>query len=323
MTEGSENSTAGTVRAAVTQRHSRRRLIAGGAVIAGAAALAGTGAGVALTQGAAPRPVIEASGRRRFADKVVLITGATSGIGRAAAVMFAAEGGKVGFCGRRENLGADVERHIRAAGGEATYIRADVRDESSVQRFVDQVATRYGGLDVCFNNAGITLEKPLHDYTSAEWDDVVNTNLRGNFLALKYEIPHLIQRGGGTVVVTASSNVAATTEKRSAYTAAKHGIVGMVNCAAFDYAARNIRINTLVPGTTNTELVRRAAGAMDLPDPVWAAMAAAYGRANVPALKRMATPEEIAVGALALASSDFTYMTAAQLLMDGGKSAYA
>jgi len=135
-----------------------------------------------------------------------------------------------------------VEREIRAAGGEASYVRADVRVEADVQRFVDTVASRYGGLDVCFNNAGITLEKPLHEYTSAEWDDVVNTDLRGNFLALKYEVPHLIRRGGGTVVVTASSNVCTTTEKRSAYTAAKHGIVGMVNCAAFDYAPYNIRI---------------------------------------------------------------------------------
>jgi NAD(P)-dependent dehydrogenase (short-subunit alcohol dehydrogenase family) len=304
------------------RRYSRRRLLTTGAVSAGAAAVAGVAGGVAFTQ-AAPRPVIEASARRRFEHKVVLITGATSGIGRAAALMFAAEGAKVGFCGRRENLGAQVEREIRAAGGEASYLRADVRVEDDVRRFVDEVASRYGGLDVCFNNAGITLEKPLHEYTAAEWDDVVSTNLRGSFLALKYEIPHLIRRGGGTVVVTASSNVRTTTGNRSAYTAAKHGIVGMVNSAAFDYAAYNIRINTLIPGTTNTELVRRAAGAMNLPDPVWAAMAAAYGKANVPGMRRMATPEEIAAGALALASPDFSYMTASELLMDGGKSAYA
>jgi NAD(P)-dependent dehydrogenase (short-subunit alcohol dehydrogenase family) len=304
------------------RRYSRRRLLTTGAVSAGAAAVAGVAGGVALTQ-AAPRPVIEASARRRFERKVVLITGATSGIGRAAAMMFAAEGAKVGFCGRRENLGAQVEREIRAAGGEASYLRADVRVEDDVRRFVDEVASRYGGLDVCFNNAGITMEKPLHEYTAAEWDDVVSTNLRGSFLALKYEVPHLIRRGGGTVVVTASSNVRTTTGNRSAYTAAKHGIVGMVNSAAFDYAAYNIRINTLIPGTTNTELVRRAAGAMNLPDPVWAAMAAAYGKANVPGMRRMATPEEIAAGALALASPDFSYMTASELLMDGGKSAYA
>ncbi|HEY0572611.1 MAG TPA: SDR family NAD(P)-dependent oxidoreductase [Pseudonocardia sp.] len=303
--------------------YSRRRLLTTGAVSAGAAALAGAAGGIALTQGAAPTPVIQPSGRRRFAGKVVLITGATSGIGRSAALLFAAEGAKVGFCGRRENLGAQVEREIRAAGGEASYLRADVREEADVRRFVDQVASRYGGLDVCFNNAGVTLEKPLHEFTSAEWDDVVNTDLRGNFLALKYQIPHLIRRGGGTVVVTASSVVRTTTENRSAYTAAKHGLVGMVNCAAFDYARYNIRINTLVPGTTNTELVRRVAGAMGLPDAVWSAMAATWGKANVPGMARMATADEIAVGALALASPDFSYMTAAQLVMDGGHTAHA
>jgi NAD(P)-dependent dehydrogenase (short-subunit alcohol dehydrogenase family) len=302
------------------RRYSRRRLFTTGAAAAGVAAVAGAATGAVLG-GGAPRPVVQPSGARRFADKVVLITGATSGIGRSAALLFAAEGGKVGFCGRRENLGREVERQIRDAGGEATYIRADVRDEADVQRFVDAVATQHGGLDVCFNNAGITIEKPLHEYTTAEWDDVVNTDLRGQFLSLKYEIPHLLRRGGGTVVVTSSSNAITTTEGRAAYTAAKRGLVGMVSCAAFDYAAHNIRINTLIPGTTDTELVRRAAGAMDLPDPVWAAMAAGYGKATVPGLGRLATPDEIAVGALTLASDDFPYMTAAQLVLDAGKTA--
>jgi NAD(P)-dependent dehydrogenase (short-subunit alcohol dehydrogenase family) len=297
-------------------RYSRRRLITTGAV----AAVAGAAAGAAVA-GGAPRPVVQPSGARRFAGKVVLITGATSGIGRSAARLFAAEGGKVGFCGRRENLGAEVEREIRAAGGEATYVKADVRQEADVQRFVDAVASRYGGLDVCFNNAGITIQKPLHEYASAEWDDVVATNLRGQFLALKYEIPHLIRRGGGTVVITASSNAITTTEGRAAYTATKRGLVGMANSAAFDYAEHNIRINTLLPGTTDTELVRRAAGAMDLPDPAWAAMATAYGRANVPGFGRMATADEVAVAALTLASSDFPYMTAAQFVLDAGKTA--
>ena len=164
--------------------------------------------------------------RRRFDGKVVLITGATSGVGRAAAIQFAAEGDKVSFCGRREKLGHEVEGEIRSLGGEAAYIRADVR-----------MRARYGvrrqdgskvELNVAFNNAGITLEKPLHEYGSAEWDDVMNTNLRGVFLAMKYEIPHMLAAGGGNIVVTSSSNAIATTEKRSAYTASKRGLVGLV-----------------------------------------------------------------------------------------------
>ncbi|NRQ39455.1 SDR family oxidoreductase [Nonomuraea sp. NN258] len=305
------------------KRYTRRRLLTTGVVTAGAAAALGAGAGAFVADDGTTPPVIQPSGRRRFAGKVVIVTGATSGIGRAAARQFAAEGGKVGFCGRRETLGAEVEREIRAAGGEATYIRADVRDEAQVRAFVDQVAQKYGGLDVCFNNAGITLQKPLHEYTAQEWDDVVGTNLRGTFLSMKYQVPHLIRRGGGTVVITSSSNVHTTSESKAAYTASKHGLLGLANCAAFDYAKYNIRVNTLIPGTTNTELVRGVANALDLPDAVWDRMAAIWGRDNVPTLRRMATPDEIAVGALALASPDFTYLTGNSLTLDAGGSFHA
>ena len=262
-----------------------------------------------------------ANSRRRFENKVVLITGATSGIGRAAAEQFASEGGKVAFCGRRENLGREVEAGIRSRGGEATYIRADVRDESQVKAFVDQTVHRYGRLDVAFNNAGITLEKPLHEYSSAEWDDIENTNLRGVFLAMKYEIPYMLAQGGGNIVVTSSSNAIATTEKRSAYTASKRGLVGLVQSAALDYVENGIRINALIPGTTDTALVRRVAHMENVPDAVWEAAASIWAKSHVP-MKRMATPEEIAAFALALASDDFPYMTGAQLVIDGGKTAH-
>ena len=304
------------------ETHDRRHLLRT-AVAAGAGGVVAGILGGATAAATRKPPAIQVEDRRRFRDKVILITGATSGIGAAAAKMFANEGGKVAFCGRRENRGAQVEREIRAAGGEASYIRADVRVESDVQRFVDQAAERYGGLDVCFNNAGITIERPLHEYTSAEWDDVIGTDLRGNFLALKYEIPHLLRRGGGVVVVTASSNAIATTGKRSAYSAAKRGLVGMVQAAAQDYADSNIRINTLIPGTTDTELVRRAAGMMDAPDAVWKPAVALWAKANIAVAHRLATAEEIATVALALASDEFTFITGAQIVVDGGKTAHA
>ncbi|WP_222705480.1 SDR family NAD(P)-dependent oxidoreductase [Terriglobus albidus] len=292
----------------------RRTMLAmtAGAITAGVAGCA-RGASPAHTSAA------QVNSRRRFARKVVLVTGATSGIGRAAAIAFAAEGAKVAFCGRREHLGQEVESAIKSQGGEAVYIRADVRDESSVQSFVDQTVQRYGRLDVAFNNAGITLEKPLHEYSAAEWDDIQNTNVRGVFLAMKYEIPHMLAAGGGNIVVTSSSNAIATTAKRSAYTASKRGLVGLVQSAALDYVDKGIRINALIPGTTDTALVRRVANMENVPDVVWKAAADMWARSHVP-MKRMATAEEIASFALALASDEFPYMTGAQMVIDGGKT---
>lgn len=305
-----------------TKDRSSRRLVLASAALGTAAGVAGLAGGLAL--GTAPRaPRAVARGSARFADKVVLITGATSGIGRAAAKAFAAEGAKVAFCGRREQLGRDVEAEIRWDGGEATYIRADVRDERDVEAFVAAAVARYGRLDIAFNNAGITLEKPLHELTAAEFDDVSHTNLRGAFLAIKYEVPHMIAGGGGSIVVTASSNAIATQARRSAYSASKRALIGLVQSAALDYAPHGIRVNALVPGTTDTALVRRAAGMENVPDAVWQVGAAQWAKSNVPGLGRMARPEEIAAFALTLASDEHAFMTGAALVIDGGKTAHA
>ena len=218
---------------------------------------------------------------------MVAITGATSGIGRAAALAFAAEGGKVAFCGRRTALGQEVEREIKAAGGEALYVKADVLVEDEVRAFIDATVGAYGRLDVAFNNAGITIEKPLHEYSAEEWDRVNNTNLRGVFLAMKYEIPHMLKAGGGTIVVTASSNAISTQAKRSAYTASKRALVGLVQAAALDYAQQGIRVNTLIPGTTDTPFLRRAAGMENVPDAVWRVGLNQWVKNNVPGLGRL------------------------------------
>ncbi|MGX1779477.1 SDR family NAD(P)-dependent oxidoreductase [Nocardia brasiliensis] len=252
-----------------------------------------------------------------------MITGATSGIGAAAARLFAAEGGRVAFCGRREERGRAVEREIRAAGGEATYIRADILIEDDVRNFVDSAVRTYGGLDVAFNNAGITIQKKLHEYSADEFDRVLNTNVRGVFLAMKYEIPHMIRGGGGTIVVTSSSNAIATDAGRGAYTASKRGLVGLVQSAALEYAADGIRVNALIPGTTDTELVRRAAGMESLPDAAWQVLMKQWAGSNVPGLGRLATAAEIASFTLTLASTDHPYLTGAQLVIDGGKTAHA
>src|SRR5262245_56579001 len=301
----------------------RRRVLGSTALGATAGLAVGLAAGVAVALPPKLPPVPPQPGRRRFDGKVVVITGATSGIGRAAALAFAAEGGKVVFCGRRTALGQEVERDIKAAGGEALYAKADVLVEDEVRAFIDRAVAAYGRLDVAFNNAGITIEKPLHEYTADEWDRVNNTNLRGVFLAMKYEIPHMLKAGGGSIVVTSSSNAIATQAKRSAYTAGKRGLVGLVQAAALDYAQQGIHVNTLIPGTTDTPFLRKAAGMENMPDAVWRVGLNQWVKNNVPGIGRLATAEEVANLALTLASDEHPFMTGAQIVIDGGKTAKA
>ena len=300
---------------------SRRVLLVGGASAA-ATGIAGIAAGISVGAREVPPAPPSISPRQRFGDKVVMITGATSGIGRAIAVASAREGARVAFCGRHEALGRDVEQEIRSAGGTVRYFHADVRVEADVQRFVDYTVAQFGRVDIAFNNAGITLEKPLHELTAAEWDDVLNTNLRGVFFAMKHEIPVMLTaEGGGTIVVTSSSNAIATQAKRGAYAASKRGLVGLMQAAALEYGPRNIRVNAILPGTTDTLLVRRVAGMENVPDAAWHAAAAEWARNNIPGLHRMANPEEIAEFALMMASDQYPFMTGAALVIDGGKTA--
>jgi Dehydrogenases with different specificities (related to short-chain alcohol dehydrogenases) len=294
----------------------RRRAVLTSAVAGAAGIAAGLAAGVTLGQ-ASRLPEQRPSGLRRFEDKVVLITGATSGIGRAAAFAFAAR------AARSSSAAAARSRRRSAPRAARRPTCADVRVEDDVAALVAAVETAHGRLDVAFNNAGITIEKPLHELTAAEFDDVNATNLRGTFLSIKYEVPLMLKSGGGAIVVTASSNAIATQAKRAAYSASKRGLVGLVQSAALDYAPLGIRVNTLVPGTTDTDFVRRVAGMEAIPDAAWKLAAAQWARSNVPGLGRMATADEIAAFALVLASDDHPFMTGASLVIDGGKTAHA
>lgn len=288
-----------------------------GAAVAGAAGFAG---GRASNTPPAPQ-VSPAPGAPRFANKVVLITGATSGIGRAAAIAFAAEGAKVGFCGRREDRGQAVEQQIRAAGNEATYIRADVRVERDVQSFVDTVVERYGRLDSVFSNAGIHAITPLHEISTEVWDDVINTNLRGAYFTMKYSIPHLLAVGGGNILITSSINAIAVRQGFAAYGASKHALIGLMQSAALDYGTQGIRVNAILPGFTDTEMVRRLSGTENLPDAIYNAGVAATARSRAPAVQRAATAEEIAAFALDLASDRYPFMTGSAQVIDGGATA--
>ncbi|MBX7484033.1 SDR family NAD(P)-dependent oxidoreductase [Qipengyuania qiaonensis] len=246
----------------------------------------------------------------RFASKSVIITGATSGIGRASAEAFAREGAKVAFCGRRQELGREVEAGLRRLGApDAYYVPADVREPDQVRRFVDGTAERFGGIEIALNNAGINWFKPLHEISLEDWTDMQDTNFRGVFLAMKHQIPHMLRGGGGRIVVTASMHDRATRPGGAAYASSKRAVLSLVQAAAMDYGEQNIRVNAVSPGIIDTRLYRAGA---DTPQ------RRADAAASVDGLKRVGTPEEMAGAILFLASDQCTYLTGATLLADGG-----
>lgn len=298
-------------------RKDRRRLL-GGLAIGTVAGLAGAAAGAAVAHDANAVPPPRIEGPKRFKGKVVLITGGTSGIGRASVIAFADEGAKVVFCGRRRPLGAEVEALVRSRGGDAVYVWADVRQEASIKALVAEVKRRHGRLDVAFNNAGVSVGRPLHETSVADYENVMDTNVRGVFLCLREQIPLMLDQGSGVILITSSVQSVATRPGSAAYSASKRGLLGLMQVAALEYGARGIRVNALCPGTVDTPMVRDLGGATDLPDPAWAIAAKAWGRQNVPGLERMATADEMARAALWLSSDEMSYLNGSAVLVDGG-----
>lgn len=276
----------------------REMLTAGATAVAATALTAGTAT-------AAPRP------RGRFTGKVVLITGATSGIGEATARAFAAEGAKVFFCGRREQLGDRVAASIRAAGGEATYRRADVRHEPEVRDLVDACVRRYGRLDIAVNNAGIESPRAvrLHEQALADLDAVWRTNAAGVFLGMKYELPRMLAQGGGVIVNTASVSAEVGFATIAPYNASKHAVASLTKVAGLEYAADGIRVTAVAPGAVDTPMLRRAAAAFGM---TYEQIAQDYP------VKRIVRPEEIAGVVLFLASPDASAVVGHDLDATGG-----
>jgi NAD(P)-dependent dehydrogenase (short-subunit alcohol dehydrogenase family) len=246
----------------------------------------------------------------RFRGKRIIVTGAASGIGAAAARAFAAEGAKV-LVVDLQDKGEAVAAHIRTAGGEALFHRTDVSIDASCAVMVERAVTSFGGLDIAFNNAGIGgTGKLTADEPETYWDRTAAVNLKSLYLSMKHEIPAMLKSGGGVIVNTSSVAGLFGEPGASAYAAAKHGVIGMTQTAALEYIKQGIRINALCPGATDTEMM---AG--------W--VADPKNRAVVLAAQpngRMAAPEELAAVALFLASDAASFVVGHAMVADGGLS---
>jgi NAD(P)-dependent dehydrogenase (short-subunit alcohol dehydrogenase family) len=245
-------------------------------------------------------------------NKVAIVTGASSGIGYATAKLFAREGARVVVAARRQaELNALVEE-ITQAGGHAVALAGDVKEEAFARALVELAVGRFGGLDVAFNNAGTTGEMgATPDVSLSEWEDTVRTNLTSAFLGAKYQLPAMLDRSGGSLIFT-STFVGYTVglPGLAAYAASKAGLIGLTQALASEFGSKGIRVNALLPGGTDTPMGRAFA---NTPDTL------AFVR-GLHALKRMASPDEIAKSALYLASDASSFTTGTALLSDGGVS---
>ncbi|HEY7098109.1 MAG TPA: SDR family NAD(P)-dependent oxidoreductase [Terriglobales bacterium] len=251
----------------------------------------------------------------RLENKVALITGGTSGIGEATALMFAKEGAAVAITGRNESRGHAVSARILESGGKTIFVRTDVRKAAECERAVAETVSSFGRVDILFNNAGIYYPQTTLECSEEEWDLQIDINLKGTFLMSKAALPGMIAQGSGNIINNSSGWGIVGGDHAVAYCASKGGVVLLTKAMAIDHGRQGIRVNCICPGDVETPMLPEDARMRGLK---WEDYIA--GCANRP-LGRVGTADEIAKGVLFLASEDSSFMTGAALVVDGGGTA--
>src|SRR6202142_2048790 len=256
---------------------------------------------------------VEINGGSAMSSPVVLITGALTGIGRAAAAVFAREGARVVVSGRHEKEGQELVGELKGLGAEAIFVRSDVRKDEDVRNLVDQAVKRFGRLDIAVNNAGTEgLRGLVTEQTAESYAATFDTNVLGVLLSMKHELRVMLPQGSGSIVNISSTYGHVGAAGASVYVASKHAVEGLTKSAALEVAGTGVRVNVVVPGTTDTGMLTRFTNT----DENKAALVE-----TVP-LKRMAMPEEIARVIAFVGSANASYMTGASIPVDGGKLAH-
>ena len=247
---------------------------------------------------------------RLFEGEVVVITGGSSGIGRATALAFAREGAKVAVASRRAEESEETVRLVKAEGADAMFVQTDVTKAAEVEALITRTVERYGGLNYAFNNAGIEGDAfvPIEKYSEATWDQVIDINLKGVFLSMKYELPHIVAAKGAIVNMASIAGLAGS-RVGGAYATSKHGVVGLTKVAALENAEKGVRINAVAPAVIRTPMADRAF----FHDPAITAMVTARHP-----MGRVGFPEEVANAVVWLCSKNASFTTGHTLPVDGG-----
>ena len=254
---------------------------------------------------------------KRFKDQVVVITGGGTGIGKAAAIRFASEGAKVIIANRSEENARGTLGIIQEAQGQGTFVKTDVGSSAEIQALIQKTIDLFQRIDIIVHSAAL---ESLHDVVTLpedEWDRTINVNLKASYLLGKYAFPHMILNGGGAMINVASVHAHATLEQHAAYTASKGGLIALTRSMAIDFAKHNIRVNAILPGTTNTDMLNRLGQLLHLdnlnPSEDWK---------NAQPIGRLGEPEEVANLICFLASDEAKFIIGSSIVIDGGNLAH-